>query len=775
MELLPFQILASTQIADRFNIYMQEPLTTTRTRIVPFYQNLSALTGSGKTLILADAIEQIRSSLPIEPIVLWLSKGKVVVWQTYANLSTGKYAELLGGYKVKPLLDCSINDIEQSDSGLILVATVAKFNQKDKDKGNLKVFQIGLDSSDQSLWDMLKIRIDSRGMKRHLIVVYDEGHNLSDQQTVLLNDLEPDAIIAASATIRIPIALGKTIQRLRDDKDWKDDDFVTVVKSSDVVKTGLVKKHIMVGGYITPMEIALDDMLDDMKRVDNSASELGLTFHPKAIYVSNTNILPDGSVKDVVTIPFIDRQARPILIWRHLVENRGIAPEEIAVYCNLKFDPKFPPPLVFNLFSGGDSDYDNFISGNYKHIIFNIALQEGWDDPSCYFAYIDKRMGSKDQVVQVVGRVLRQPNAKHYTDISLNTAHFYIRTDEQKVIEEALDEIRKKIAADSPEISLSVYKGGSGGNAKPTIPPKRERFVPEFSINSVNAKQPIREIIEKVQDYRADSVNTVGKGKRINVLQTIGSGEDGNRQEWVEVEHSNRVTARWVFSREIHKYHAKAVNLCDIEVPKFDALIEYHSPAAEHMREAAKKVLDAYIEQSVVVQNNYNQFKVGDASIDRAQIVYYDNAIHDGYSGLNELEKSFAESLDKAKIDNTKSYWFRNPSKGFFEIPLLDNGGTEHFNPDFIVWAKNAIIAIDPKGDHLITEDAGRKLFYIDKVGKGPALKIRLVTQGKWRKDITKENNQGYTVWLLKHGKPFPIPCVTADEAVKECLKVELL
>src|SRR6267143_4070996 len=120
MELLPFQIDASTQIAERFVKYLEDPLLVTHSKIVPFYQNLSSITGSGKTLILADAVEQIRSRLPIEPIVLWLSKGRVVVWQTFANLSTGKYAELLGGYQVKPLLDCKAADVEDSKRGLLL-------------------------------------------------------------------------------------------------------------------------------------------------------------------------------------------------------------------------------------------------------------------------------------------------------------------------------------------------------------------------------------------------------------------------------------------------------------------------------------------------------------------------------------------------------------------------------------------------------------------------------------------------------------------------------
>ena len=117
MELLKFQEEASVQIAERFHDYMADPLAFRPTQLVPFYQNLAAITGAGKTLILADTVEQIRSRLPVEPIVLWLSKGRVVVWQTYANLSSGKYADLIGGYEVKPLLDCRPEDVTDSGRG----------------------------------------------------------------------------------------------------------------------------------------------------------------------------------------------------------------------------------------------------------------------------------------------------------------------------------------------------------------------------------------------------------------------------------------------------------------------------------------------------------------------------------------------------------------------------------------------------------------------------------------------------------------------------------
>ena len=394
MELLPFQIQASGQIAQRFADYLEDPLTVTRTKIVPFYQNLSSITGSGKTLILADAIEQMRSRLPIEPIVLWLSKGRVVVWQTHNNLANGKYRDLVAGFEVKPLLDCKPADVEDSSRGLILIATVGKFNQKDKEQGDRKIFRVGLDVADQSLWEMLKQRRDAGGQRRHFIVVYDEGHNLSNQQTELLLDLNPDALVVASATLRVPEALSRTIERLRQDKNWRDPDFVTAVNSAEVVRSGLVKKQILLCGYLTPMEIAVNEMLAEMKKADDAAVRLGLGFRPKAIYVSNTNLADGSSSKEDAARPFADRLSRPILIWRHLVEHCGVDPKQIAVYCDLKFDKKYPAPPAFKLFSGGDSDYDQFVSGDFRHIIFNLGLQEGWDDPSCCFGYIDKDMGS---------------------------------------------------------------------------------------------------------------------------------------------------------------------------------------------------------------------------------------------------------------------------------------------------------------------------------------------------------------------------------------------
>ena len=91
-------------------------------------------------------------------------------------------------------MECKQSDIENPSSGLLLVATVGKFNQRDKEEGDRKIYQLAFDIADMSLWDMLKKRRDTKGYRRPFIVVYDEGHNLSNQQTDLLAKLRAASV-----------------------------------------------------------------------------------------------------------------------------------------------------------------------------------------------------------------------------------------------------------------------------------------------------------------------------------------------------------------------------------------------------------------------------------------------------------------------------------------------------------------------------------------------------------------------------------------------------
>ena len=162
------------------------------------------------------AVANIRAGLPISPVILWLSKGKVIVEQSFTNLSEGgKYHHLLGDFDVRTLAEHSIDDVAQASEGIIYFATVGTFNQRDKEEGTLLVHKADIDTAEQSTWAALRERLDSNSNRRPLIVVYDEAHNLTDQQTDLLLELEPDALIGASATMILPHRLAAEIHQLR--------------------------------------------------------------------------------------------------------------------------------------------------------------------------------------------------------------------------------------------------------------------------------------------------------------------------------------------------------------------------------------------------------------------------------------------------------------------------------------------------------------------------------------------------------------------------------
>lgn len=758
MELFHFQERAASQIASRFAAYNINPLMVDRTTTVPFIQTLVSITGSGKTLILADMLAQLRNQLPINPIVLWISKGRVVVAQAYANLSSGKYAANIAGFTVKPLLEASSTEIEDEHVPLLLVATSGKFSVEDEKGTDRKVFQAQLDLASEPLWNQLKSRRTANNLRRPLIVVYDEGHNLSDLQARRLLELAPDALIAASATSSLPDRLDYTIARLRADRHWSDTDFVTAVASLDVVEAALVKERIALGCYVTPMEAAVDALLADMADAREAAACLPVPYRPKAIYVCNTNTVDGVPIAEDVKRPYNERQARPILIWRHLVETAKIDPSKIVIYSQIKFSKDFPAPKSMNILAGGESDYASFTASNYEHIIFNLSLQEGWDDPTCSFAYIDKEMASTRQITQVIGRALRQPGAEHYADPSLNTAHFYIRSDEQGTFDAILSEIRKELISEHPAVELTIKKQPTGRILQKILP-NPARSVPTIGIHSANAKDPIDKSIASMLDFRAGGTNTVGQGSRMLVLQQIGTGVEAN-YEWIDVEHSNRVTARSIFRRELQRLYSGAlrrlggpINLVDIELPKFDALIELTSPAADHVRSIARQTVEAYITHSRIFQNDFDPpYVVGPALTDEANSESFTRALHASYSGLNGLEQRFARALDK-----TQRAWVRNPKGGGFHIPLLSLGGTTTFWPDFLVWVDKTVVAIDTKGHHLLQEASAGKLFDIDTLGEPAKVALRLVSEGKSEArstgEIARVGKDGFTVWSWKNGK----------------------
>ena len=354
-----FQATAADQLADRIMAFYKDPLEVGRggkNRRVPFIQLLSSITASGKTIILAEAVSTIAKQLPLKPVVLWLSRATVVVEQTYAALDAGgALHSLINDFVVRPLADYDASELRESSNPFLFFATVGTFNQKDKEQGSRRVFRSAIDDATQSTWKALQLRVDADGFRRPLFVVYDEAHNLSDQQTDLLLELEPDAFLLATATQRLPRRFhDEIIHILYAVGEKSEADLITQVDAKAVADSGLIKTTIELVGRQAPMESVIEEMLHEMERTAADGRDYGLAGSPKAVYVCKTNVVEGSDERDNHKQPFKQRQAPPILIWRGLTERLGVDPSEVAVYSDLKVDKAYPLPSEFVLFSGGD-------------------------------------------------------------------------------------------------------------------------------------------------------------------------------------------------------------------------------------------------------------------------------------------------------------------------------------------------------------------------------------------------------------------------------------
>jgi type III restriction enzyme len=765
IELKEFQQTAADQIAERFAKYYEAPPMRGKRgnlRVVPFYQGLASITASGKTVILADAVSTICTLLPVPPVICWLSKGKVVVDQSYANLAAGgKYNHLLGSSVFNYLANYDPLDVREAKEPLIYFATVGTFNQKDKEEGSRLIFKSEIDTAEESTWEALKLRVDSNDNRRPLLLIYDEGHNLTDQQVDLLLELEPDALIAASATMKLPTQLGNEVKVLQEE-GWSDEELITHVDAKAVADSGLVKSRIQLGGYEAPMEETIDSVIADMLDAEKEAAVYGVGT-PKAIYVCKTNIVEGNSMQmDDPKQPFLQRRSPAILIWRHLTERCDVDPSTIAVYLSLKTSKDYPLPSEFKLFKGGDNDYADFTAGDFRHVIFNLSLQEGWDDPLAYFAYIDKSMESNIQVEQIVGRLLRQPGAQHYPVERLNSAHFYIRVDKRGVFTDVLDEVEKRLATEAPGITVVETKPGK---SKPEpLEPKEVKTIFETAYITDEAIKPIADIIDSLTDYRHDDgANIRSTGGRALVQHKIGEDSEVTF-EWEEFEHTNLVVARWLFQREIMRRFQGALGVAPTDSPKFDAQVGFGSRAHKQIQRVAEDVVNAYIDNVYLKQKSVDQYEVGPVLVQKDGMETFSNAVHAGYSGLNNLEIPFARAIDQTGLT-----WYRNPSRSGYNIPLITVGPTRNFYPDFLVWKGKDVFAIDTTGGHLLKDKTGRKLLSIEPANqRAGRLIVKLISEGKWNTDVEQEDSAGYTVWGRKQDNTLRATHVDSVEAAVE-------
>jgi hypothetical protein len=175
-------------------------------------------------------------------------------------------------------------------------------------------------------------------------------------------------------------------------------------------------------------------------------------------------------------------------------------------------------------------------------------------------------------------------------------------------------------------------------------------------------------------DSNDDGSNIQSAGGRSLIQRLVG--DDSEVQfEWEEFEHTNLVVARWLFQREVMRRFQGALGVAPTDARKFDARIGFGSRAHKQISRVAEDVVNAYIDNVFLKQKSVDEYAVGPALVRRDEMETFSNALHEGYSGLNEsLELPFARAIDKTGLT-----WYRNPSRSGYNIPLISVGPTRNW------------------------------------------------------------------------------------------------
>jgi len=693
---------------------------------IPFLGQLKAVTGSGKTPVLARTVAGLGDG-----VVFWTTRSSAVVEQTFKNLN-GRYRSLLPA-DARVIRDIpsqlAWRELIDGTTGLtIWVLTVASWNEAEASNGDARL-RLRREQPDWAgegaPFDQLR-----KTLRRPLWIVSDESHNQSEVQLDQLAALRPRGFFMASATPLVNDLFTKWEEALNQGEETKAllAAGKVPIKTRDVVDANLLKTTIEVVDYRSGTEESLDGALVALERVQAAANteEAGVT--PRVIYVVEKSNPPRGS----------GEEARPVAIWRHL-RVRGVPADEIAVYTDTKELPE-EAERVANL---------NELEPRYRHIIFNQALQEGWDDPEAYVCYFDGVTKSFVRIRQLVGRVLRQPRARRFAAEALNTATLIIETPTsayETVVSELKAELRLYAPDDEPAFATVRVKT----RKEPLTPVPVRRGAKKLSLTRWALKAPSMTPPEKelrataLRVWDDEDLAAPGTGRK-----AVVSLEDGSE------EYENLVVLRSARTRNgafVRQRILQRNRNCLIAIhpdrfngPAFEQASCHGSQAQDELAALAGRIVD-YYEDRVEYEENPDPdrltWTISDYRPRSEDMISFTRAAHAEYSrdDFNKDEAPFAHAIDRVRGVT----WARNPTTGSqgYGVPLPKKvGDSITFYPDFLIWKQGVCWAVDTTGRHLLDAKVRGKLFALESP------KMALVVRGVV--DLSRVSAEGNDGWSL--------------------------
>lgn len=349
-------------------------------------------TGGGKTFIACASIKVISDVVSkIDKIfVIWLVPSEAILTQTLKNLKNPKhpYRERLNADFNSDVEIFSSNDLltrlNESNLKSLNIAVLSfaslRINNKEMRKmyqqnGSLLDFDSFLDDR-ENLEDVENLSVINVIRNFKPIVIVDESHNAkSDLSIEMLENLNASFIYELTAT----------------PKDSSN--VIHYTNATELKQENMVKLPVILCNFVNVASV-IDNAIVMQNRLEAIAKSENADLRPIVLFQAQS-----GANEDSQTFEKIKNKLVKI----------GIEKEQIAIKT-----AKINELDEINLL---DKDC------KIRYIITINALKEGWDCPYAYILASIANKNSTADVEQLIGRVLRQPNAKKYKNQDLNMSY----------------------------------------------------------------------------------------------------------------------------------------------------------------------------------------------------------------------------------------------------------------------------------------------------------------------------------------------------------------
>ena len=358
-----------------------------------------APTGAGKTVMacqaLATLIDEMHSrggSKYQECAFIWFAPRRLHI-QSYRSLK-GAFAETR---KLTPVMFDELDQSEGIQPGEILFVNWESINKKNN--------VIVRDSeSSVSLYEITRKTQEELGLP--IIAIIDEEHmfwsKTADKSAQVLENINPKIEIRISATPKTTNPREKV-----------------AVYRSEVIEAEMIKKEVVLNSEIElnfSDELRLNESL--IKAALAKRNQLAEAY--KALGVNINPLL-------LIQLPNDTRESMT-------TEDEAVA-EQVKTYLKMMCDITEENGRLAVWLAGEKSNLANLEKPDNmaQVLLFKEAIALGWDCPRAAVLLIFRKLQSATFTIQTVGRILRMPEQKHYSNDILNYGYVYTDIAKDKI------------------------------------------------------------------------------------------------------------------------------------------------------------------------------------------------------------------------------------------------------------------------------------------------------------------------------------------------------